>query len=118
MCLWKVKAKTKEGISARIPPAANSVQAMVVSPKKLVNPTVSGLASSVVVSMEEKRNSFQVNRKAIIALAEIPILPKGKKIFRNMAKLEAPSIFAASSNSPGIVLKKPIKIHITKGKLK
>jgi hypothetical protein len=60
-------------------------------------------------------NSLNASEKVKMTTVRIPGSEMGRTTRQSAPRREAPSMRAASSRSPGIVLKKPIKSHVANG---
>ena len=87
-------------------------------PWNIEMPTGTVRINSFVLNVNANRNSFQAVMNIMIAVVNIPGSASGKMTLKYVWKIDAPSIFADSSSSNGIVLKKADKFQMASGKAK
>ena len=91
---------------------ANTKAILVNSPH---NPTGKVFKSSPLIRIDANINSVHEITKQKIAILAMPGAANGSIIENRILNLEAPSIYAASSISLGIILKKAFNIHTANG---
>ena len=103
------------GKLARTAPDNKNPQSIWYWPTMAANPTGNVFKSSVLINIEANKYSVQDIIKQKILILAIPGAASGITIFDITINLDAPSIYAASSISLGINLKKAFKIQTAKG---
>ncbi len=98
-----------------MPAAANGPQAILQPVIYLPRYTGKVWEFAVLVRIKARRNSPQQVTKLRVIIAASPGALRGKTTWKNVLNDEAPSIYAASSSSLGIPLKKEIKTQVLKG---
>src|ERR671930_1701049 len=105
------------GVMAMISAALRSVQSVEYRPTTRYRADWSVFRFGVEMKVVANRNSFQVLTNWKIVIVATPGRARGKKMRTNTPRSEQPSIFPASANSFGSVLKKARIRKIAKGTL-
>ena len=114
-CFEAIKNNRIIGNDANVSPAKSEPQSAECSPNNDIIPT--GIVRFIfsVIKISGKKKSFHAAIKLIITTVPSAGRINGNTTYQRTLRFPVPSIRAASSNSEGIVLKKPVSMSMDKG---